>query len=191
MTELSTYHARLPYGERVSADPALGNPFFPFDGDIQVRPLDAPIVPEPPRRGEPGAPPCDQCAEPEKYLVWQDDTWRLYAGFEPIGLPMVALLVPVEHVTLHSMPPSLAASFGVMIQRVALAIGRIPGVGRVHFSRWGDGGEHFHLWFLARPLGMMQMRGAMLAVWDDILPRVPDEEFQANVGIVAEALNAG
>jgi hypothetical protein len=169
----------------------LGGPFFPFEGDIEIRPLDEPIVPEPPRRGEPGGPPCDQCAEPEKYLVWHDEQWRLYAGFEPIGLPMVAALIPVEHVTLHTMPLSLAASFGVMIQRVALAIGKIDGVGRVHFARFGDGGEHFHLWFLARPLGMMQLRGPMLAVWDELLPRLPDEEFQANCRIVAEALNAG
>jgi hypothetical protein len=189
--DLSAYHARLPYGQRVSAEPVLDGPFFPFEGDIRVRPLDEPIVPEPPRRGEPGGPPCPHCAEPEKFLVWQDDNWRLCAGFEPTGLPMVALLAPVEHVTLHTMPPALAASFGVMIQRVALAIGRIKGVARVHFSRFGDGSEHFHLWFFARPLGMMQLRGPMIAVWDDLLPRLPDDEFQANCRTVAAALNEG
>jgi hypothetical protein len=188
--DLSAYHARLPYGQRVSAEPVLGGPFFPFEGGIQVRPLDEPIVPEPPRRGEPGGPPCDQCTEPEKYLVWYDDTWRLYAGLMPTGLPMVALLTPIEHVTLHTMAPALAGSLGVMIQRVALAIGKIDGVGRVHFARYGDGGEHFHTWFFARPLGMMQLRGPMMQVWDDMLPPLPDEEFQANVRTVVAALNA-
>jgi hypothetical protein len=64
-------------------------------------------------------------------------------------------------------------------------------VGRAHFSRWGDGSEHFHLWFLARPLGMMQMRGAMLAVWDDLLPRVPDAERSEAARVVAAALAEG
>jgi hypothetical protein len=61
-------------------------------------------------------------------------------------------------------------------------------VGRVHVSRWGDGSEHFHLWFLARPKGMWQMRGAMLAVWDDLLPQVPAEEWTASLRAVAESL---
>jgi hypothetical protein len=186
---LSPYHARLPWGQRVSPEPVLGGPFFPFEGDLRVKPLEEPIVPEPPRMGEPGGKPCGVCTEPERNLVWHDDRWRLYAGFEPIGLPMYALLTSVEHVTLHTMPPELAASFGVMIQRVAVAIGSIKGVGRVHFSRWGDGSEHFHLWFLARPLGMMQLRGAMIAVWDDLLPKLPDEEFQANVRTMVAALS--
>jgi hypothetical protein len=191
MVDLSAYHARLPYGERLSPAPVLESPFFPFDGDIRCRPLAEPVVPEPPRRGEPGGEPCEACAEPEKFAIWRDSQWILSAGFEPIGLPMVALLMPVEHVTLHTMPPELAASLGTMIQRVAVAIGTIKGVGRVHFSRWGDGSEHFHIWFLARPLGQLQMRGAMLAVWDDLLPRLPDEQFRANVRTVATALDAG
>jgi hypothetical protein len=61
-------------------------------------------------------------------------------------------------------------------------------VGRTHFNRWGDGSEHFHVWFLARPLGMMQLRGAMIAAWDDMLPKVPDEELAANTRLVAAAL---
>src|SRR5439155_2622816 len=156
------------------AEPVLSGRFFPFDGDIRVKPLDKPIVPEPPRRGEPGGEPCLLCAEPEKHLVWRDESWTVQAGFEPIGLPMLALLAPVQHVTLHSMPDELVAGLGPMIRRVALAIGEIDGVGRVHFSRFGDGSEHFHMWFLARPLGMMQLRGPMLAVWDDLLPNLPD-----------------
>ncbi len=45
MTELpSEYHRRLPYGERMSAEPLLGGPFFPFEGDIQVVPLADPVL---------------------------------------------------------------------------------------------------------------------------------------------------
>ena len=54
--------------------------------------------------------------------------------------------------------------------RMSEAVKSIPGVARCHFARWGDGSEHFHLWALARPEGMMQGRGAMLAFWDDVLP---------------------
>lgn len=189
MSDLSAYHARLPFGERVSAEPVLGGPFFPFEGDIRVRPLDEPVVPEPPRRGEPGGQPCPACTDREKNLVWRNDLWRLHAGFEPTGLPMVAVLNSIEHTTLHDMPAPLAASLGTMIQRVVRAISTIKGVGRVHFHRYGDGSEHFHMWFLARPLGMMQLRGPMLAVWDDLLPHVPDDEFQANLRTIAAALD--
>src|SRR2546428_7124660 len=116
---LSPYHDRLPYGERVPAEPVLGGPFFPFEGDLQVKPLQEPIDPEPPRMGEPGGESCQVCMDPEKFRVWHNDRWALQAGFEPIGIPMIALLVPIQHVTLHDLPPDLAAEFGVLIQRVA------------------------------------------------------------------------
>jgi diadenosine tetraphosphate (Ap4A) HIT family hydrolase len=190
MTDLPAYHARLPYGQRVSPEPVLGNRFFPFEGDIQVRPLEEPIVPEPPRMGAAGGEPCAMCAEPEQNLVWRGADWMLHTSGDPIGLPMILMLSPVAHVTLHSMPPELLAGLGPMIQRVVKAISRIEGIGRVHFHRYGDGAEHFHMWFLARPLGMMQLRGPMLAVWDDLLPHIPDDELRANIRLVAEALAA-
>jgi hypothetical protein len=124
-------------------------------------------------------------------VIWRDEQWQLKAGFEPNGLPMVAVLEPREHYRLDNLPPELTATLGPIIQRVAAAVRRIDGVGRTHFNRWGDGSEHFHLWFLARPVGMMQFRGAMIAAWDDMLPKVPPEEFQANARTVAAALSEG
>lgn len=185
---ISPYHARLPYGDRMSPDPLVGGPFFPFEAPLTVVPLDHPVVPEPPRNGGPGGDPCRRCAEPDADVIWRDDIWNVRAGFAPTGLPMVAVLAPNEHLTLHSMPAEVAASMGPVIRRVALAVEEIAGVGRTHFNRWGDGSEHFHLWFLARPLGMMQLRGAMIAAWDDMLPKVPDEEMAANIETVARAL---
>jgi hypothetical protein len=183
----SEYHRRLPYGERVLADPVLGGPFFPFEGDLQVVPLAEPTLPEPPRAGEPGGAPCPTCETPEQDAIWADDQWILKA-FQPSGLPIVTLLVPRDHLRLDELPAELTATLGPMIQRTAGAIRRIPGVGRTHFNRWGDGSEHFHIWFLARPLGMMQLRGAMIAAWDDLLPQIPDDEFTANARTVAAAL---
>jgi hypothetical protein len=189
MTELpSEYHRRLPYGERMSAEPLLGGPFFPFEGDVQVVPLAEPVLPEPPRRGEDGGQPCVTCADPERFVIWRDEQWLLKAGFEAGGLPFVALLEPREHYRLDNLPAELTTTLGLMIQRVSNAIRRIDAVGRTHFNRWGDGSEHFHVWFLARPLGMMQLRGAMIAAWDDMLPAIPDDELRTNIEIVATAL---
>ncbi|MGH3499848.1 MAG: hypothetical protein ACRDQA_02925 [Nocardioidaceae bacterium] len=190
-SQISDFHARLPYGERVSSDPVAGGPFFPFEGDLNVVPLDEPVVPEPPRNGEPGAEECFRCASPEGSVIWRDEHWNLRAGFETPGLPMVAGLSTNVHTTMHTMPPEVAASMGPVIQRVAVALRLIDGVGRTHFSRWGDGSEHFHMSFLARPLGMMQMRGPMLAVWDDLLPRLPEAELTSNIRTVAQAMAAG
>lgn len=187
----SPWHARAPFGERVSAEPLLGGDFFPFEGDVRVVPLDQPIVPEPPRNGEPGGGECLRCADPQRFAIWQDDDWALGAGIGPSGLPFVAGLSTREHVTLHSMSPTLAGTMGPVIRRAALAIGQLAGVGRTHFNRWGDGSEHFHLWLLARPLGMMQLRGAFIAGWDDMLPQVPDDEAAANMVVVAAAMAAG
>ncbi|HET6986095.1 MAG TPA: hypothetical protein VFI00_05740 [Kribbella sp.] len=192
MAELpSEYHRRLPYGERMSAEPLLGGPFFPFEGDVQVVPLADPVLPEPPRRGEPGGGSCPTCEDPDGNAIWADEQWILKAGFELSGLPMVALLVPREHYRLDNLPPELTATLGPIIQRVAGAIQRIDSVGRTHFNRWGDGSEHFHVWFQARPLGMMQLRGAMIAAWDDMLPKIPADEMAANARLVAAALSEG
>ena len=62
---------------------------------------------------------------------------------------------------------------------------------RTHFSRWGDGSAHFHMHFMARPLGMMQGRGAMLAFWDDVLPRVDADLLAAHRRQVAAAMAEG
>jgi len=187
MAELpSEYHRRLPYGERVSAGPLVGQRFFPFEEGVRVVPLAEPVLPEPPWGGEDGGTPCGTCADPDRFVIWRDQQWHLKT-FEATGLPFVALLEPREHYRLDNLPLELTATLGPMIQRVANAIRRIDSVGRTHFNRWGDGSEHFHLWFLARPLGMMQLRGAMIAAWDDLLPKVPEPELAANARLAAAA----
>src|SRR5699024_304042 len=107
------------------------------------------------------------------------------------GLPFVAGLAPNAHVRLDELPADELATFGDIVQRLAAAVKRIDGVARTHFSRWGDGSAHFHLHFLARPAGMMQGRGPMLAFWDDVLPPLPDEMLAANARTVAGALAEG
>ncbi|HEX6654665.1 MAG TPA: hypothetical protein VF153_00485, partial [Candidatus Limnocylindria bacterium] len=102
----------------------------------------------------------------------------------------IAVLQPRAHHDLETLPPELAAELAPMIQRVARAIAALEDVGRVHVNRWGDGSEHFHVWFLPRPKGMLQLRGALLAAWDDMLPKVPRDEWDRNRAAVARALAA-
>jgi diadenosine tetraphosphate (Ap4A) HIT family hydrolase len=184
----SDYVRRLPIGQRLPVGEMVDDPLFPFEGEMTTHPLDPPVLPEPPRRGEPGGDACGACSGNGVTPDWEDERWMVLIGPEPHGLPMVAVLQPKAHHDLDDLPPELAAELGPMIQRVARAIGRIGSVGRVHVNRWGDGGSHFHVWFLARPKGMWQMRGAMLAVWDDLLPKVPADEWDANRRAVAAAL---
>ena len=64
----------------------------------------------------------------------------------------------------------------------------VENVGRVHVCRWGDGGEHLHFWFLARPARLPQVVGSFAAIWDDILPPTPEPLWRANLAAVAAAL---
>ena len=86
------------------------------------------------------------------------------------------------------LPDELAADFGRVAARVERAILSLGDVGRVHLYRWGDGGAHFHVWFLPRPLGMLEASGMMLPLWEDVLPNVPDEELAAAAQRVAAAM---
>jgi hypothetical protein len=64
----------------------------------------------------------------------------------------------------------------------------VENVGRVHVCRWGDGSEHLHFWFLARPARLPQVVGSFAAIWDDILPPTPEPIWRANLAAVAHAL---
>ena len=185
----SPYHRRLPIGERLDAQPLLEGPLSSFDA-VTLRVLEPMLVPEEPRVGVLDRSECGHCRESE-HTIWADDLWHVNAGFAPFGLPYVGGIAPNQHCTLDAAPLDLLTTLGPLLQRVNAAVKSIPGVARTHFSRWGDGSEHFHLWALARPAGMMQGRGAMLAFWDDVLPPLPDDLLQEHLRIVAESLAAG
>ncbi|HEY7525826.1 MAG TPA: hypothetical protein VIA82_03250 [Candidatus Limnocylindria bacterium] len=187
---MSDYLRRLPIGQRVSTAPLTRDELWPFDADLETVPLAEPQLPEPARAGANGAD-CPVCAPSPAWEVWRDDSWVLRIPPEPSGLPIIAVLQPLAHHDLEAMPADLVANLGPMIQRVARAIAALDDVGRVHVNRWGDGSEHFHVWFLARPRGMLQLRGALLAAWDDLLPKVPQDEWDANRAAVVANLAAG
>jgi hypothetical protein len=60
---------------------------------------------------------------------------------------------------------------------VAVAVLSLGDVGRVHLYRWGDGGAHFHVWFVPRPLGRLDMSGAYLMAWEDTLEPAAEEQI--------------
>lgn len=82
------------------------------------------------------------------------------------------------------MPQDRAAEMGQIMVALGAAIEALPSVARVHVSTWGDGGAHAHIFFYARPTRMPQLRGTMMAVWDDFLPRVPGDVRDANARAV-------
>ena len=184
----SPYHRRLPIGERLPADPLLEGELSSFEA-VTLKPLAEMRVPERPRQGTVDRAECGHC-RPSEHTIWHDDDWQVRAGFTRMGIPFVGGIAPRRHVRLEDAPVELLAGLGPLLQRVSAAVKAIPGVARCHFARWGDGSEHFHLWALARPAGMMQGRGAMLAFWDDVLPAMPDEMVRDHLRIVAESLAA-
>ena len=146
------------------------------------------VVPEPPRRGEPGGPPCGYCSGHTTPALWSDENWTLHA---PVGgsLPGAVWLASRVHVdSFADLPEAAAADFGRVAARVERAILALGDVGRVHLYRGGDGGAHFHVWFMPRPLGMVEAAGMMLPLWEDVLPNVPDEELAAAAERVAAAM---
>jgi len=164
---------------------------WPFEGDLRPRALLPPVPQEEPRHGEGGAD-CSACANDDEKYLWTNERWRLHAFDPPTGLPVVVLLEPRAHYAEPGdLPEELAAELGVMLARVERAVRAVPDLGRVHVCRWGDGSEHLHWWFMARPARIPQLIGSFAAIWDEILPPLPKEISQRNVELVRRAMAAG
>jgi len=160
---------------------------FPFDGEMTPRALLAPVEEEERRQGEGGVD-CRRCAASDDEYVWTNERWRLFP-IGPTGLPVVLMLEPREHFSEPGdLPDDLAAALGILQARIERAIRSLGDIGRVHVCRWGDGGEHLHWWFIARPARIPQLIGSFAAIWDDILPPVPEEVWRRDVDAVVAAL---
>lgn len=158
---------------------------FPFEPDgIRVKPLRAATLPEAERSGEGGVD-CTACDSPAP-AVWTNGRWRLRVI--ETGVPLALQLQPVAHHDLADLPDDLAAELGVLLVHVARHVEALPHVARCHVYRIGDGGAHLHPFFFARPEGFEQLRGSFLVAWDDLLPRVPEDERRADALAVSEAL---
>lgn len=173
-------------GERRTQPPLpdfVGWQTFPFVGEFRVKPLEPPVE-EPPRQGERGEN-CVKCAAPDSEYIWVDERWRVRALSRPSGLPAVVVLETRHHYDLGDLSNMLAAELGVLTVRLERGIRSINGVARVHVNRWGDGSEHLHVFFLARPKGRLQLRGTFLSMWDDILPPIPESQWRENLAFIA------
>jgi diadenosine tetraphosphate (Ap4A) HIT family hydrolase len=164
---------------------------FPFDGEMRPRRLGPPVAVDPPRRGAGGVD-CQSCNASDDDYLWVSARWRLRALDRPSGLPVVVLLEPREHVgEPGDLSDALASELGRMLARVERAVRSVGEIGRVHVCRFGDGSEHLHWWFMARPARMPQLVGSFAAIWDDILPPTPEEIWRGNLEHVVRELDAG
>ena len=150
---------------------------LPYLEPLTLRQPGERVIPEPPRRGEAGGEPCGLCEGGATEAVWSDEHFTLHP---PVGgsLPGTVWLASRVHVD----------SFAPLAGRIERAILSLGDVGRVHVYRWGDGGAHFHVWFLPRPLGMLEAKNHMLPLWEDVLPNVSDHELADAARRVAAAL---
>jgi diadenosine tetraphosphate (Ap4A) HIT family hydrolase len=163
---------------------------WPFDGELSVRPLERPVEQEPPRHGEGGVD-CRRCAATDEEYLWTNARWRLFALEEPSGLPLVVLLETREHYAEPGdLTDELALELGRLIVQIERAIRSLGELGRVHVCRWGDGGEHLHWWFMARPARLPQLAGSFAAIWDDILPPTPEGVWRADLAALRAALES-
>ena len=132
---------------------------------------------------------CLNCKSPDSEYLWTIERWRLRASDKPTGLPLILLLEPRDHYREPGeLPDEMAAELGRLIARIERAIRAIGNVGRVHVCRWGDGSEHLHWWFIARPARIPQLIGSFATIWDDILPPLPEEIWRADLAAVRREL---
>ena len=165
-------------------------PIFPFETDgLRVRAVADVVEHEPPRSGE-NVDECQTCQEDDEAFLWTDERWRVSMPRTPASVPTVVLHTR-EHLDFHELSEDLGAELGVLLVRGQRALGSIPGVGRVHVYKWGDGGAHLHVVLIARPVGMRQLWGMFLPVWMNILPPLPAGEWAAIRDHVGHQLSGG
>jgi len=161
---------------------------WPFVGEIHPKELDSPVAEEKRRHGAGGVD-CNACTNSEN-VIWQNERWMVRSMREPSGLPVIVLLEPREHVDFPDLGEELAAELGPMLLRVYAAVAGVPGVGNVHVGRWGEGSEHCHIWFMARPARMEQLRSSFAEIWDGVLPSTPEDVWRGNLELVRAALES-
>ena len=161
---------------------------FPFERDgLLPKPLGERVVPEP-DRARPAAE-CGTC----KALARDDlvlHTGSRLAVIRPSGtsLMFVANIVARDHERLDDLDEAADEELGRLVARTYRALRALPGVGNVQVSKWENGGGHLSVNVLARPLGVLELRGSNLPIWADMLPNIPQDEYDERAEAVRSAL---
>jgi hypothetical protein len=162
---------------------------FPFETEgLLVRALEDYAVPEPDRTRPPES--CGTC----RALAVEDlllHTGERLAVVRPGGcnLPFVANVVSRAHEALDDLDDDGHVEMGRLIGRTYGAMRALEGVGNVHVNKWENGGGHLSVTLLARPEGVLQLRGSNLTVWADMLPPTPRDELDARAELLRAALS--
>jgi diadenosine tetraphosphate (Ap4A) HIT family hydrolase len=179
-------------GGRLPMPASGGWDIFPWDvvdGALAPKVIQAPGE-EPLRYGEDPAKPCPECTGIDAgRIVWEDEHWVLTHPGKPTGLPLVLMLHTREHEDFGQLDDELASQYGRISNRLVRIIENLPNIGRVHSSRWGDGGAHFHVWFFARTKGLMPVLGSPASEWNDIIPAGAEDVWRADLRTVASKLS--
>jgi hypothetical protein len=161
---------------------------FPFEVDgLQPRPLEDAVADEPRRARTPEE--CGTCRALGREDLVLHRGERL-AVIRPGGcnLPFVANVVALDHVGLGDLDDAALAEMGVLVGHTFAALMALDEVGNVHLNKWENGGGHLSVNLLARPMGVLQLRGSNLPLWADMLPPTPEAELAVRADAVRAAL---
>jgi hypothetical protein len=100
----------------------------------------------------------------------------------------VANVVSLTHEVLDDLDDDGHAELGRLVGRTYSAMKALDGVGNVHVNKWENGAGHLSVTLLARPEGVLQLRGSNLAAWADMLPPTPADELTVRAEQVRSAL---
>lgn len=182
--------ARAAAGDdgRLAPGGMAGWEVFPFEVySLRVRPLEEYADPEPDRRKDPAdCRFCQALGRPELVLHEGDHLTVIRTG--GTSLVFTANVVSREHAPLDDLADDGLAELGLLVGRTHRALQALPKVGNVHINKWENGTGHLAVVLLARPRGVLQLRGSNLPLWADMLPPVPEQQYAERADRVRRAL---
>ena len=164
---------------------------FPWelvDGELVPKVVQPPLAEEPRRAGAGGIG-CQLCdGSRDGVRIWESWDFHLMRPARPSGLPLVLWLNLNDHADFNELTDDQASEWGRLSVWLTRIMTNLPGVGRVHVNRWGDGSEHMHAWLVARPERLPGIVGSLAVEWDEMLPPVPEDVWLEDCRLVATKL---